>query len=130
MNKNVKIAKQLVKIAKELITAYGRGRTEEEFKKDAEDIASEIEEDVLDKMGWKRKGSIKFDQGGTLKRNDGTSGYIADVTVEEKDDDAASWDEIANQVSLDFGRYGGHYKCLFDCEKEGHIVIQDSSEGF
>ena len=46
--------------------------------------------------------------------------------MKKTSDDAAEWDKVKDMVSLDFGRYGGHYLCLFDCSKEGHIIINDS----
>ena len=114
MNKNIKIAKQLVKLAKELI-AY---RTDEGWEKSANIIANKIEKTLLKKIGWK-KTDVKIGKDGGDK--------CADVKVQKEKDDAVEWEEVAEKVSLDFGRYGGHYLCVFNCKKEGIIRIIDTS---
>ena len=114
MKQNIRIAKQLVKLAKELI-AY---RTDEGWEKSANIIANKIEQKLLKELGWKKTG-VKIGKDGKQK--------CADVKVQKDKDDAADWEEVAEGVSLDFGRYGGHYLCVFNCEKEGIIKIIDTS---
>ncbi|MBR4316599.1 MAG: hypothetical protein IKP65_06535 [Alphaproteobacteria bacterium] len=52
MKQNIRIAKQLVKLAKELI-AY---RTDEGWEKSANIIANKIEQKLLKELGWKKTG--------------------------------------------------------------------------
>ncbi len=120
INRNVKIARELVKLAKSLVAT-----NDNKLENRVNDVVKEITKEVLAPNGWRCKGS---------PNNWLDGGEIIGMTqeIDPKDGEAEDkWEEVKNAIESKFNRYSGHYQFTFEPKDSGSrywINIKDTSD--